>query len=68
MRYVRAKCAQDDESLSYRVYVTEALRMQGQNKYPARSWLDIINPKPRDERSGDEIVMDLFHRMQIGGE
>ena len=60
MRYVRAKVAEDDERMAYRAYVTESLRLQGKNKYIQRSWLDIIDPKPADNRSGDEIAVQVL--------
>lgn len=68
MRYVRAKCEQDFEEMSYRTYVTEILRLRGENKTLTKSWLDIIDPKPVDNRSGDEIAMDFVQRMKNGGE
>ena len=68
MRYVRAKCEQDFEVMSYRTYVTEILRLRGENKTLTKSWLDIIDPKPVDDRSGDEIARDFVQRMKNGGE
>lgn len=69
MRYVRAKVAEDDERMAYRAYVTESLRLQGENKYIQRSWLDIINPKPTDNRSAGEIADDFIrrHELRVGG-
>lgn len=60
MRYILAKIAEDDERTAYRAYVTESLRLQGENKYIQRSWLDIIDPKPVDNRSGDEIAVQVL--------
>lgn len=54
--------------MSYRTYVTEILRLRGENKTLTKSWLDIIDPKPVDNRSGDEIAMDFVRRMKNGGE
>ena len=68
---MRAKVAEDDERTAYRAYVTESLRLQGENKYIQRSWLDIIDPKPVDTRSGDEIALDVIERTGLhykGGE
>jgi len=67
---VRAKYTEDDEHMAYRVYVTESLRLQGENKYIQRSWLDIINSKPTDNRSAGEIADDFIrrHELRVGGE
>ena len=54
-----ARIADDDERIAYRAYVTESLRLRGENKYISRSWLDIIDPKPIDTRSVGEIVQDV---------
>ena len=57
---MRAKCEQDFEEMSYRTYVTEILRLRGENKTLTKSWLDIIDPKPVDNRSGDEIAVQVL--------
>lgn len=71
MRYVRAKCEQDFEEMSYRTYVTEILRLRGENKTLTKSWLGIIDPKPVDNRSGDEIAVQVLRNTGLtpkGGE
>ena len=65
---MRAKCEQDDEERSFRLYMTEIVRLRGENKTLTKSWLDIIDPKPVDDRSGDEIAMEFVRRMKNGGE
>lgn len=57
-----AKCQQDDEEFSFRVYMTEIVRLRGENKTLRKRWLDIIDPKPVDNRSGDEIAMDVIKK------
>ena len=64
---MRAKCAEDEEQYSYRAYVAETLRLQGEGKHPSRRWIDIIDPPPEDERSGDEIAISVLQGLQ-GGE
>lgn len=57
--------------MAYRAYVTESLRLQGENKYIQRSWLDIIDHRSMDTRSGDEIALDVIERAGLhykGGE
>ena len=56
---MRAKCEQDDEERSFRLYMTEIVRLYGENKTLTKSWLDIIDPKPVDNRSGDEIAVQV---------
>ena len=71
MRYVRARCAEDQERDIYRAYVAEALRLQGEGKYLTNCWLDIIYPPQVDERSGDEIAISVVQRAGLvhkGGE
>ena len=71
MRYIRAKCAEDDERYSYRAYVTESLRLRGEGKCIVKSWMDIIDPPPVDTRSGDEIAINVLQHAGLihkGGE
>lgn len=50
------------EELSFRVYVTDSLRAQGEGKYLAERWADLIRPAPRDDRTPDEIAADVITR------
>lgn len=56
--------------MSYRTYVTEILRLHGENKTLTKSWLDIIDPKPADNRTGNEIAAGfiLRHGLKCRGE
>lgn len=57
--------------MSYRTYMTEILRLRGENKTLTKSWLDIIDPKPVDNRSGDEIAIQVLQNTGLtpkGGE
>lgn len=52
---------------SYRAYVTDALRLQGEGKYPAARWLDIIDTTPHppeDKRSCAEQAADMWKRIR----
>jgi len=62
MRYYRAKVAEDEEQFAYRLYVTETLRLQGEGQYIAKSWLDLISPKPTDTRNAVEIAEDFVQK------
>lgn len=64
-------CKQDDEERSFRLYMTEIVRLHGENKTLTKSWLDIIDPKPVDNRSGDEIAVQVLRNTGLtpkGGE
>ena len=50
----------EDEEYSYRAYVTDTLRLQGENQYPTARWMEIIEPKLADDRTGDEIALEVI--------
>jgi len=39
--------------------VTDALHFRGQNKYPVKRWFDLTFVRDRDNRSADEIALDV---------
>ena len=54
---------------AYRIYVTDALRVVAENtarfasgNYIKSRYADVIEPKKQDNRTGDEIVADIFKR------
>ena len=72
MRYATARFNQHQRDLAYRIYVTDCLRMATENTakmsqgvYNAARFYDIINPKPVDNRSGEEIAADIIKRAGI---
>ena len=72
MRYATARFNQHQRDLAYRIYVTDCLRMAAENTakmsqgaYTAARFYDIINPKPVDNRSGNEIAADIIKRAGI---
>ena len=60
LRYVRARCEADEEEYAFRSYLTETLRLQQQGKRFGRSWTEIVDRRPRPERSGDEIALEVI--------
>lgn len=51
------------------MYVTDSLRIMGENtaKYAGGSyirerWVDIVSPKKKDTRTGEEIVSDVIKK------
>lgn len=72
MRYAMARFNHHQRDLAYRIYVAECLRMIGENassggggSYMAVKFEDIINPKPVDNRTGEEIAADIIKRAGI---
>ena len=72
MRYATARFNQHQRDLAYRIYVADCLRMATENtakmsqgSYTAARFYDIINPKPVDNRSGEEIAADIIKRAGI---
>lgn len=47
---------------AYRFYITKSLQLVPQNKYISLSFNDIINKRNINNKSGDEIVLDIFNR------
>ena len=59
----------EQEEKAYRVYVTDALRLTVENtatyaggNYINARYIDVIEPKKVDTRTGDEIVEDIIKR------
>ena len=58
------------ETYAFRAYVTESLRLQGENKYLTKSWVDVIDTKV-DYRTGEEVAADVIRAAGLilkGGE
>ena len=57
----------DIETKAYREYVTESLRLRGEDKYLTGRWADIIDTKPspkQDDRPCVEIAKSIFARIR----
>lgn len=81
MRYVVARYNEKQRDMAYRIYLTDSLKYIAENtarsvssdgKYLTVRYIDIIEPKPQDNRSGDEIAIDVITRAGLsfaeGGE
>lgn len=69
LRYCFARYKREQEEKVYRVYVTDALKITVENtakfaggSYIKARYIDIIEPKKVDTRTGDEIVEDIIQR------
>lgn len=47
---------------AYRIYVTRSLQLAPQSKCLTKTYTELLNPKPVDTRSGDDIVFDIMKR------
>jgi hypothetical protein len=66
MRYVTARFEREQRELAYRIYVTDALRSISENTakfggggYIKARYADLINPKPEDNRTQEEIIAKI---------
>lgn len=68
MRYVMAKAEQEQRDHTYRMFVTESLRLQGEGKYITCKYNDLV--KPRNEDDGQEVIEEVFENLNLrfGGE
>lgn len=62
MRYVEARIEEYNREETYRIYITKSLQLIPQNKWLTNTYFDVLNPKPTDNRSGDEIAVDIIGR------
>ena len=72
MRYAMARYQSQQRDLAYRIYVTDCLRIISENtakfgggSYITAKFVDIINPKPVEKRTGEEIAADIIKRAGI---
>ena len=72
MRYVITRYQSQQRDLAYRIYVSDCLRIITENtaKFGGGSYMELhftelINPKPKDTRSGVEIFDDIVSRAGI---
>ena len=72
MRYAIARYQSQQRDLAYRIYVCDCLRIISENtakmgggSYITAKFADIINPKPVDDRTGEEIAADIIKKAGI---
>ena len=72
MRYAIARYQSQQRDFAYRIYVTDCLRIISENtakicggSYITAKFADIIDPKPADNRTGEEIAADIIRRAEI---
>lgn len=72
MRYVTTRYQSQQRDLIYRIYVTNCLRIMTENtakqvggNYMAAEYEDLIKPKKKDNRTGNEIAADVIRNAGI---
>ena len=72
MRYVTTRYQSQQRDLIYRIYVTNCLRIMTENtakqvggSYMTAEYEDLIHPKKKDDRSGNEIAADVIRNAGI---
>ena len=72
MRYAIVRYQSQQRDLAYRIYVADCLRIISENtskmsggSYITNKFADIINPKPVDNRTGEQIAADIIKRAGI---
>ena len=58
--YSAAKAKERAEDALRWEYVAEAIRLAPQQRYPTSHLRDLLNPRPCDTRTGDEIAADVI--------
>lgn len=62
MKYVVASYESHIDDLKYRHYVANSLQANPQGKWITATFEEVLNPKPVDNRTGDEIVIDMIKK------
>ena len=72
MRYVTTRYQSQQRDLIYRIYVTNCLRIMTENtakqaggNYMTAEYEDLIKPKKKDNRTGNEIATDVIRNAGI---
>jgi hypothetical protein len=59
MRYVEARLDKFKREETYRIFVTESLRLAPHGKF-TKTYRELLKPQEIDRRSGDQIVADVM--------
>ena len=64
MNYITALFKKEQQEMLFRVYVAEGIKVLTENtgRGITTHYTDLISPKPKDNRTGEEIVADVVKR------
>lgn len=65
MRYVRAKLKEKQLDLAYRIYVTDSMFYYGENKRLNVRYKELVYPEQIDNRTGDEVALELIKKLGL---
>lgn len=60
MRYVLARAKERRRDYAYRIYISDSLFYQSQQKRLDIRWEDMIKPRKVEHRTGEQIVADVI--------
>lgn len=60
MRYVKAKYEEYKEEMTYRIYLSETLYQSARGNGLNMHFTDVLEPKPVDTRTADEIALETI--------
>ena len=47
---------------AYRIYISKSLQLNPQNKWLEKDFYSLLNPKAEDDRTSNEIALDVMKR------
>ena len=59
MRYVNARADEQSREETYRLFVTESLRMLPQQKYIGKSYIELLKPVKVETRTGEQVADEV---------
>ena len=59
MRYVNARADEQNREETYRLFVTESLRMLPQQKYFGKSYIEFLKPVKVETRTGEQVADEV---------
>lgn len=59
VNYMLATHKYEQTELSFRAYITESVRLIGENKVFKKPWIETLAPQHTETRSVEEIVSDV---------
>lgn len=63
MRYVNARADEQSREETYRLFVTESLRMLPQNKYIGKSYIELLKPVKVETRTGEQVADEVAENL-----
>lgn len=62
VQYAIGKKKEYQENLLYKTYVTDSLRLMGENKYLDTRWIDLITDNQIEDIDAESVVDDIVNR------